>query len=343
MHRVVHGGSVYAHSMLLTDEVESRILELAPLAPLHNPVAARWIASAKQLWKEGVRLEETGGLLANVSHVAVFDTSFFAGLPDESKLYAVPYEWFTKYNIRKYGFHGIAHQCMFENIKQFRQQHFPQLPVVPSRLLTLQLGSGCSVSAIKDGRPVEISMGFSPLSGLVMSTRSGDVDPAIFSYLKDINGWDTAYVEKCLYSSSGIYGLSNFESNSMKDIESSHSIDAQRALNGFIHRLICQIGSFVATLGGVDAIVMGGGIGEHSATIRARVCQHLSFLNVVLDDKANHTCFAPEEMTLISPIQHQIQVYVCPVDEASIMIREAALVMKREKRNILQEEANSNY
>ncbi|WP_116107024.1 acetate/propionate family kinase [Lewinella sp. IMCC34191] len=269
-HRVVHGGDVFDCATLITDQVEKDIEALADLAPLHNPVNL-----------EGIRIART--LFPDIPHFAVFDTSFHHSLPRRARTYALPQTLMEEHGIRRYGFHGISNQYVAGRAATFLKQDYRSL-----RLISCHLGNGCSVTAIEFGRSIETSMGMTPLEGLVMGTRSGDIDPGILAYLNRQTGMSAADVDHLLNRESGLKGLSG--SNDMRDILA-RSTDgeegAQLALQIFSHRLRKYIGAYAAVMGGVDAIIFTGGIGENSPIVRHRAAQRLDYLGAVIDEDRN--------------------------------------------------------
>ena len=270
-HRVVHGGEDFDRATLVDAAVEERIAALAPLAPLHNPVNLRGIRAAR-------------GLFPDVPHYAVFDTAFHQTLPRRARTYALPRELAAQHGIRRYGFHGTSHRYVAATAARFLEAEPRDL-----RLITCHLGNGCSVAAVEYGRSVETSMGMTPLEGLVMGTRAGDLDPGIIPYLMERSGLDAAGVDELLNRRSGLAGLSG-AGNDMRTIldrAAAGDADCQLALQVFTHRLRKYLGAYAAAMGGVDAIVFTGGIGEHSAVVRHRAAQRLDFLGAVIDEDRN--------------------------------------------------------
>lgn len=314
IHRIVHGGPIFYEPVILTPDVLDQLETLNSLAPLHNPPALRWIAAGQAAFpppKEG----ETGG----AQHVGVFDTGFFHDLPLVAQQYALPRDLVTKHQLRRYGFHGIAHEDMM-NVMAKRSKH---KETAGGKMITLQLGSGCSATALLNGHPQDTSMGFTPLEGLVMSTRSGCLDPALVTFLQahEPHLAAPAAMEDLLYHQSGFAGLSGGESSDMKKLEQSTTPAAVLAIDVFMHRLTKQIGAYIAVLGGLDTLVFGGGIGEHAVDMRAHIVNGLSgFLPVQLDAAAN----AKAKKTMrISTDDSRVEVWVVAVDEAAVMVRDA--------------------
>jgi acetate kinase len=259
-HRLVHGGPSFRAPVLLDDATLAALGGLVELAPLHNAPALEAVEEARRS-------------LPSLPQVAVFDTEFHSTLPDEASTYAVPERWRTEWHVRRYGFHGLAVQWASE-----------QVPA--SRLLVCHLGGGCSVSAVLDGRSVDTSMGFSPLEGVAMATRSGSVDPAAVLYLLRTGAASLDEIEHSLERESGLLGLSGL-SSAAEELERSPEPAARLALEIYCYRVATAAGAMSVALGGLDAIVFSGGVGEGSALVRARICSRLGFLGVELDEKRN--------------------------------------------------------
>lgn len=282
-HRVVHGGEAFDRATRITDEVEGQIESLNSLAPLHNPVNLRGIRAARTLFPD-------------VEHFAVFDTAFHASLPSRAKTYALPKDLMAKHGIRRYGFHGTSHHYVAAKAARYLGTETRNL-----RIISCHLGSGCSVTAVEFGRSVETSMGMTPLEGLVMGTRSGDIDPGIIDFLGREEGLDTAAIDELLNRKSGLEGLSGVGNDMRVILEqaSAGDKDCQLALQVFTHRLRKYIGAYAAAMGGVDAIVFTGGIGENSPVIRHRACQRLDFLGAIINEDKNTAV----RLTATSPVE----------------------------------------
>lgn len=268
-HRVVHGGSEYRQITLITPDVKATIARLAPLAPDHNPAALRGIEAVEQL-------------LGNLPQIAVFDTAFHRDLPDAAAIYPGPYEWLEQ-GIRRYGFHGISHQYAAGRAAQLLGRDMNSL-----RLITCHLGNGCSLAAIKNGRSVDTTMGFTPLEGLMMGTRSGSVDPGILLYLLR-QGHSAEQLDRTLQEESGLKGISG-SSGDMRDIAAAIARGdkrAQLAFDIYVHRVRSYIGAMLTSLGGLDALVFTAGVGENSAAVRAAVCEAFGFLRLELNARKN--------------------------------------------------------
>jgi acetate kinase len=262
-HRVVHGGARFVEPVLIDGEVKAAIRELSALAPLHNEPALEAVEAAQRA-------------LPDVPHVAVFDTAFHATLPDEAAFYAVPRRWTEDWGVRRYGFHGLSVQWAAE-----------QVPA--ARLIVCHLGGGCSVTAVLDGRSVETTMGFSPLEGVAMTTRSGSVDPGAILYLQRVHGLSPDELDHALEHESGLAGLSG-RSGDVRELEQAEASGdelARLALSVYVHRIAAAVAASAAAIGGLDALVFTAGVGEHSATVRGRVCGRLGFLGIELDQAAN--------------------------------------------------------
>ncbi|MDK1311193.1 acetate/propionate family kinase [Pseudoalteromonas ardens] len=270
-HRVVHGGEHFTQSALIDDTVHQAIVKTADLAPLHNPANLLGIDAATQAF-------------SHLPQIAVFDTAFHQSMAPSAYLYALPYDLYKTHGIRRYGFHGTSHY--FVSTQAIKALGLEQKS---SRIITAHLGNGCSVCAIKDGKSVDTSMGLTPLEGLIMGTRSGDIDPGLFSYLVNQLNYSVEQVDTLLNKQSGLLGISEL-SNDCRTIEEAAADghpQATLALEMFCYRLAKQIASFAVPLGGVDAVVFTGGIGENSDAIRANVVEQLGFLGMTIDESAN--------------------------------------------------------
>ena len=281
-HRVVHGGADYSEATLITPAVKETIEQLIPLAPNHNPAHLEGIEAVEQV-------------LENIPQLAVFDTAFHSQMPLESSVYPIPYEWYER-GIRRYGFHGISHKYCAERTDQLLGQ-----PLNSLKLITCHLGNGCSLAAIKNGISINTTMGFTPLEGLMMGTRSGSIDPAIPLYLQREHGLEVDQIDEMLNKASGLKGISG-ETGDMRQIREliaqGHE-RAQLAFDLYIHRLQSAIGAMLATLGGLDALVFTAGVGEHSAVVREKTCQPFQFLGLKLDKQKNND--SPLEQDIATP------------------------------------------
>jgi len=305
-HRVVHGGKQLVRPCLIDTAVEREIERMATIAPLHNPPALDWIRVCRSV---------LGGA---VPQVAVFDTAFFADLPEVAGTYALPRALVARHGLKRYGFHGIAHQSMWRCWDKLR----PDTPG-SGRVISLQLGAGCSITAIRDGQPLDTSMGFSPLEGLVMATRSGDVDPGLLLYLQRVEGLTPDRLERLLYQESGLLGVTGGSADMRALLDSPHP-GARLAVALFCYRARKYVGSYLAVLGGADAILFGGGIGENAPEIRARILEGMAWAGIELDSTRNRAAVgAPAALHSQSS---RTEVHVIPVDEAAILA-DAALAM----------------
>jgi acetate kinase len=270
-HRVVHGGERYTSAVRITREVKRAIDALAELAPLHNPASLDGINAVEQV-------------LPRVPQVAVFDTAFHATLSEAARTYPVPSQWRREWGVRRYGFHGLSHAyCATRAAQMLGRQD--------GRLIIAHLGNGASVSAVHHGLCVDTSMGFTPLEGLMMGTRSGSIDPGILVYLLRQKGLDADQLDHALNYESGLLGVSGVSSDMRQVLAAMpQHADARLAVEMYVHRIRQTIGAMAATLGGVDALVFTAGVGEHAAVIRARVCEHLGYLGLTLDYTANEAC-----------------------------------------------------
>lgn len=300
-HRVVHGGSKYAKSIIIDDDVIETIEKLSLLAPLHNPANLMGIKAFK---KE----------LPNVVSVAVFDTAFHQTMPAESFLYASPYEWYTEHEVRKYGFHGISHEYLTGVMKKLLNKENPTI-------ITCHLGNGGSIAAIKEGKCYDTSMGFSPNAGLVMGTRSGDIDVTIIPYMIKNNNMSLEEVISDLTKKSGYLGVSGVSSDS-RDIELGIKDNDERCILAqrlFVKRVIEYIAKYYVLLNGIDGLCFGGGIGENATFTRRDILNGLAILGIKLDEEANNT---KGEFKLISAKDSKIPCYVIPTDEEVMIAKD---------------------
>ncbi len=302
-HRVVHGGEEFADSVLITDEVLRKIEELSELAPLHNPANITGIRAFHKV-------------LPNVPAVAVFDTAFHQTMPKNSFVYSLPFEYYDKFGIRKYGFHGTSHKYVAERAAEMLGRPLSQL-----RLISCHLGNGASITAIQGGKSIDTSMGFTPLAGVTMGTRSGDVDPALIPYIMEKTGKTAEEVIDVMNKESGMLALSGFSSD-LRDIEQEAANGNERAelaLSVFASRIHKYIGSYAARMYGVDAIIFTAGIGENSDVIRARVLNGLEFMGVYWDPALNEL---RGDERFISYPHSPVKVMVIPTDEEVMIARD---------------------
>ena len=303
-HRVVHGGPDFSEPVVIDDAVLERVRELSALAPLHNPAAVTGIEAARERF--------------DVPHVAVFDTAFFASLPPEASTYAVPRDLAQRHSIRRYGFHGTSHQWVSQAAADLLER-----PVGDLRQVVLHLGNGCSASAVRGGVAVETSMGLTPLQGLVMGTRSGDVDPGLHAYLGREAGLSLEEIDTLLNKRSGVLGLSGV--NDFREVErrlAAGDADARLAFDVVVHRLKHYVGAYLAVLGGIDVLVFTAGIGENSIALRAAVTEGLERLGIAVDRARNGARSA--QARVISPEGSRVVVAVVPTNEELAIARQTA-------------------
>ena len=306
-HRIVHGGARFTATTELDAETEHAIGELSHLAPLHNPRALCWIAACRAVLGD------------KVLQVGVFDTAFFAKLPEVAAIYALPRKLCRKHGIRRFGFHGLAHGAMNQRWRQLR-------PDIENggRVISLQLGSGCSITASTRGVPQDTSMGFSPLEGLVMATRSGDVDAGVLAFLQRAENLSPAELESLLNTQSGLLGVSGI-CGDMRELLKSEKPEARLAVELFCYRARKYIGAYLTVLGGADAILFGGGVGENAAPIRERILSGLEWCGLVFDSAANTAATGGEAR--ISAPGSRIEAWVVPTDEARVLAQEAVVAL----------------
>jgi acetate kinase len=294
-HRVVHGGQTYSEAVQIDAQVKATIAALIPLAPAHNPANL-----------EGIEIMES--LLGmQVPQFAVFDTAFHSKIPDAAATYPGPYDW-VKWGIRRYGFHGISHEYCSDRATQLLENK-------DLKLITCHLGNGCSLAAIHRGKSVDTTMGFTPLEGLMMGSRSGSIDPGILLYLMRERGYDAATLDELLHNQSGLKGLSGVSSDlrAVKAAMNEGNLRAKLAWEVYIHRIRSGIGSMLMSLGGVDAIVFTAGVGEHDAEVRSSVCEGLGFLGLTIDEHLNQEGWGDRN---IARQDSAVQVLVLQTQEA---------------------------
>lgn len=305
-HRVVHGGEDFTESTRVTEAVINAIRAWVPLAPLHNPPNLTGIEAAMEL-------------LPDVPHVAVFDTAFHQSMPRHAFVYAMPYEYYTQDRIRRYGFHGTSHRYVSE-----RAAHMLKRSPGAFRCITCHLGNGCSMAAVKGGKSVDTSMGLTPLEGLVMGTRSGDIDPAIIFHLADVKGLSLGQINSILNKQSGLLGISGI-SNDMRSLEKAAgegNKQAELARDVFAYRVRKYIGQYLAVLGGANAIVFTGGIGENNAWIRQHAVEGLDELGIHIDQAKNAASRGREED--VSAADSRVRILVIPTNEELLIARDTA-------------------
>jgi acetate kinase len=313
-HRVVHGGEMFKESTLIDDRVLKGIEDCIDLAPLHNPNNVKGILAARELFGK------------DLPQVAVFDTAFHHSLPEQAYLYAVPYHLYRRHRIRRYGFHGTSHRYV-----AFRYRVLRKLTREQTNIITLHLGNGCSAAAIKGGSSVDTSMGMTPLEGLVMGTRSGDLDPAIVSVIARKEGMSSSEVDTLLNTQSGLLGISGL-TNDMRELQAELNEHEDRrvrlAVEIFCYRARKYIGAFLAAMGGADAVVFTGGIGENSSDVRARICVGMEWAGLRLDEKQNRETVGREGK--ISTKDSKLLAYAIPTDEELLIARDTVRVIRGE-------------
>lgn len=313
-HRVVHGGELFKESTLIDDRVLKGIEDCIDLAPLHNPNNVKGILAARELFGK------------DVPQVAVFDTAFHHSLPEQAYLYAIPYHLYRRHKIRRYGFHGTSHRYV-----AFRYRAMQGLTREQTNIITLHLGNGCSAAAIKGGSSVDTSMGMTPLEGLVMGTRSGDLDPAIVSVIARKEGMSSSEVDTLLNTQSGLLGVSGL-TNDMRELQAELKEHDDRrvrlAIELFCYRARKYIGAYLAAMDGADAIVFTGGIGENSPEVRSRICAGMEWAGLKFDDAKNRETVGREGK--ISAEDSNLLAYAIPTDEELLIARDTVRVIKGE-------------
>ncbi|GKV64820.1 MULTISPECIES: acetate kinase [unclassified Sporosarcina] len=306
-HRVVHGGELFSDSVLIDEEVIERLEEISGFAPLHNPANIVGIKAFKEA-------------LPNIPAVAVFDTAFHQTMPEKAFLYALPYEYYEKYGIRKYGFHGTSHKYVTERAAKILNR-----PLEDTRLISCHLGNGASIAAVKGGKSVDTSMGFTPLAGVIMGTRSGNIDPALIPYMMERTEQTADEVVNVLNKKSGLLGLSGFSSDLRDITEAAEQGNerAQLALDVFTDRIHQHIGQYAAGMGGVDAIIFTAGIGENSAIVREKVMNGLEFMGVYFDPSLNNV---RGQEAYISFPHSPVKVLIIPTNEEIMLARDTVRI-----------------
>lgn len=308
-HRVVHGGEKFASSVVITDEVKAAIEECNDLAPLHNPANLIGINACEKL-------------MPKTPMVAVFDTAFHQTMPEKAYMYGLPYEYYDKYKVRRYGFHGTSHSFVSKRAAELAGRPYDDM-----KTIVCHLGNGASICAVENGKSVDTSMGLTPLEGLVMGTRSGDIDPAILEFIAKKEDLDIAGLMNMLNKKSGVQGLSDGLSSDFRDLEEGANNGnkcAAIALSVFCYRVAKYVGSYVAAMNGVDMIAFTAGIGENSGTVRASVMEYLKYLGIELDAEANGK--RGEEIVISTP-DSKVKVMVIPTNEELAIARETVALV----------------
>ncbi len=308
-HRVVHGGEKFASSTLITDDVMKAIEECNDLAPLHNPANIIGINACKEL-------------MPGVPMVAVFDTAFHQTMPAEAYLYGIPYEYYTKYGVRKYGFHGTSHSYVSKRVAEILGLDYNK-----AKIVVCHLGNGASICAVDGGKSVETSMGLTPLMGLIMGTRSGEIDPGAMEFIANKENLDLKGVMNILNKKSGVLGLSGISSD-FRDIDDAieaGNAQAKAAKDAFIHRVVSYVGGYIAVMNGIDAIVFTAGIGENDKGVRTAVCKHFGYLGIDIDEEKNSI---RGEDVVISTADSKVKVLVVPTNEELMIARDTEALAK---------------
>ena len=307
-HRVVHGGEKFAKSVVVTPEVKAAIAECNDLAPLHNPANL-------------IGIEACESLMPGTPQVVVFDTAFHQTMPEKAYMYGLPYEYYEKYKVRRYGFHGTSHSFVSKRVAEIVGK-----PYNATKTIVCHLGNGASVSAVLNGESVDTSMGLTPLEGLVMGTRSGDIDPAIMEFIAKKENIDIAGIMNVLNKKSGVEGVSGVSSD-FRDLEAAAKAGNKRAelaIDVFAYRVAKYVGAYTAAMNGVDNIVFTAGIGENCALVRTKVCSYLGYLGITIDEEANGK--RGEEIVISTP-DSKVKVLVVPTNEELAIARETVALV----------------
>ena len=311
-HRVVHGGERFQRSVRIDESVLRGMEDMIDLAPLHNPHNLKGVAAARAV------------LGAELPNVAVFDTAFHHTLPEKAYLYAIPYQLYRRHKVRRYGFHGTSHRYV-----AYRWRELTLVAREATRIITLHLGNGCSACAIDAGNSVDTSMGFTPLEGLVMGTRSGDLDPAVLEFIGEKEGLSPTQVDSLLNKNSGLLGISGLTNDMRELLAEAHENNDRRArlaIDIFCYRARKYIGAYLAALGGADAVIFAGGIGENAPEVRAEICRGLEWAGVEIDADANARMVGGVE-GCITTASSRLAVWVIPTDEELLIARDTFRVV----------------
>jgi len=310
-HRMVHGGEKFNKSVLLTPEVLEAFAACNDLAPLHNPANLKGVNAVSEL-------------LPNIPQVGVFDTAFHQTMPDYAYLYAIPYELYQKYGVRRYGFHGTSHRFVSGEIFKYLN-----MPVEGSKVITCHIGNGGSITAVKDGKSVDTTMGLTPLEGIMMGTRSGDIDGGAVTFLMEKEGLDSTGMSNLLNKKSGLLGISGVSSD-MREVTASMEAGNERAALAkkmYAYRIKKYIGAFAAAMGGVDVIIFTGGVGENRHEVREAVCENMEFLGIKLDKEQNAKIMFGKD-GIISTADSKVKVVVLPTDEELMIAQDTLALIK---------------
>ena len=308
-HRVVHGGERFNSSVLITEEVIEMLNECIELAPLHNPPNLKGIYAIQEL-------------LPETPQVGVFDTAFHQTMPDYAYMYGLPYSLYEKYGIRRYGFHGTSHRFVSERVCDFLG-----VPYEEQRIITAHIGNGGSITAIKDGKSIDTSMGMTPVEGLMMGTRSGDIDPGVISYIMEKENMGTKGISTLLNKFSGMLGVSGVSSD-MREIETAINSGNERAIMAmktYCYRIKKYIGQYAAVLGGVDILVFTGGVGENQAITRRMACENMEYMGIELDSELNEKTQGVE--AIISKEGSKVKVVIIPTDEEFTIAKDTVMIL----------------
>lgn len=308
-HRVVHGGEKFASSVLITDEVKNAIEECAVLSPLHNPAGLNGIIACQKV-------------APNIPNVGVFDTAFHQTMDKKAYIYNIPYEYYEKYGIRKYGFHGTSHRYIAQRVKELVGDDKAK------RIISCHIGQGASICAVKDGKSIETSMGLTPLAGIPMGTRSGDIDPSIITYIANKENLTLDEVDNILNKKSGVLGLSGISSD-FRDVEQAASENNERAilaLESNVYQTAKFVSSYFAVLNGADVIAFAGGVGENGKETRSAICEYLKYAGVEIDEKLNDV--KGEERRISTP-NSKVEVWIIPTNEEIMIARDAKDIVEK--------------
>ena len=309
-HRIVHGGEKFASSVVITDEVLEAVAQCNDLAPLHNPANLIGINACKEL-------------MPGVPMVAVFDTAFHQTMPEKAYMYGIPYEYYDKYKVRKYGFHGTSHSFVSQKVAELLGKPYDSL-----KTIVCHLGNGASVCAVDKGKSVDTSMGLTPLEGLIMGTRSGDVDPSVLEFIAKKDNIDITGVLNILNKKSGLLGMSDGLGSDFRDIREAAgngNEKAKVAMDAFAYRVAKYVGAYAAAMNGVDVIAFTAGIGEHASALRTQICEYFGYLGVTIDETEN---WKEEDYMTISTPDSKVKVMVIATNEELAICRETVALVK---------------
>ncbi|MCD7774953.1 MAG: acetate kinase [Clostridiales bacterium] len=312
-HRVVQGGSIFKESTLITDEVISGIESLCDLAPLHNPAHIQGINACREVFGK------------DVPEVAVFDNAFHSTMPPEAYMFGIPYEYYEKYHIRRYGFHGTSHRYVSAECARIMGKDISEL-----KIITCHLGNGSSIAAVDCGKVVDTSMGFTPLDGLIMGTRSGNLDPSIVLFLQEKEGWTPEETDTILNKKSGVYGISGgiIDNRDLLKAADEGNERAELAIDMMYYEIRKYIGSYIAAMHGVDAIVFTGGIGENAQPLRQNICENFEYIGVAFDYEENKVAIKGKGGELSTP-DSKVKVYVIPTNEELMIARDTKEIAEK--------------